>query len=63
MLVGRDKQDPAEEKESGCMDYLLFKPFGFKDIQFTIQKFFGTMLNKKNMASITNEPCAVRLCG
>jgi CheY-like chemotaxis protein len=63
MLVGRDKQDPAEEKESCCMDYLLFKPFGFKDIQFTIQKLFGKMLNKKNMVSITSEPCTVRLCG
>jgi CheY-like chemotaxis protein len=63
MLVGRNKQDPADEKEGCCMDYLLFKPFGFKDIQFTIRKFFGTRLNKKNMVSITNEPCAVRLCG
>jgi len=63
MLVGRDKQDPAEEKESCCMEYLLFKPFGFKDIQFTIRKFFGTWLNKKNMVSITNDPCAVGLCG
>jgi hypothetical protein len=45
------------------MDYLLFKPFGFKDIRLTIQKFFGTWLNKKNMVSIPNEPCAIRLCG
>lgn len=63
MLVGRDKQDRAEEKEGCCMDYLLFKPFGFKDIQFTIRKFIGTWSNKKNVVSITNEPCAVRLCG
>jgi CheY-like chemotaxis protein len=63
MLVGRDKQDRAEEKESCCMDYLLFKPFGFKDIQFTIRKFFGRRLNKKHLVSITNEPYAVGLCG
>ena len=63
MLVGRNKQDPADKKEGCCMDYLLFKPFGFKDIQFTIRKFIGTWSNKKNVVSITNEPCAVRLCG
>jgi len=61
MLVGRDKQDPAEEKESCRIDYLLFKPFGFKDIQFTIRKFLGIWSNKRNVVSITNEPCAVRL--
>jgi DNA-binding response OmpR family regulator len=63
MLVGRDKQDRAEEKESCCMDYLLFKPFGFKDIQFTIRKFFARRLNKKHLVSITKEPYAVGLCG
>ena len=63
MLVGRNKQDPADKKEGCCMDYLLFKPFGFKDIQFTIRKFIGKWSNKKNVVSITNEPCAVRLCG
>jgi CheY-like chemotaxis protein len=63
MLVGRDKQDPAEEKESCCMDYLLFKPFGLKDIQFTIPKFLGIWSNKSNVVSITNEPRAVRLYG
>jgi CheY-like chemotaxis protein len=61
MLVGRDKQDSAEEKESCRIDYLLFKPFGFKDIQFTIRKFLGIWSNKRNVVSITNEPCAVRL--
>ena len=63
MLVGRNKQDPADKKEGCCIDYLLFKPFGFKDIQYTIRKLFGTRLNKKHVVSITNEPCAVRLCG
>ena len=63
MLVGRDKQDRAEEKEGCCIDYLLFKPFGFKDIQFTIRKIFDTWSNKKHVVSITNESCAVRLCG
>jgi CheY-like chemotaxis protein len=63
MLVGRNKQDPADKKQGCCMDHLLFKPFGFKDIQLTIQKFFGTWVTKKHMVSITNEPCAVRLCG
>jgi DNA-binding NtrC family response regulator len=63
MLVGRNKQDPADEKEGCCIDYLLFKPFGFKDIQLTIQKFFGTWLHKKHMVSITNQPCTVHLCG
>ena len=63
MLVGRNKQDPADKKEGCCMDYLLFKPFGFKDIQFTIRKFIGTWSNKKNVVSITNEPRAVRLFG
>ena len=63
MLVGRDKQDPVDKKQGCCIDYLLFKPFGFKDIQFTIRKFFGRRLNKKHLVSITNEPYAVRLCG
>jgi CheY-like chemotaxis protein len=63
MLVGRSTQDPTDKKEGCCMDYLLFKPFGFKDIQFTIRKFFGTWLNKKHMVFIPNEPCAIRLCG
>jgi len=63
MLVGRDKQDRAEEKEGCCIDYLLFKPFGFKDIQFTIRKIFDTWSNNKNVVSIKNEPCAVHLCG
>ena len=63
MLVGRNKQDPADKKEGCCMDYLLFKPFGFKDIQFTIRKCIGLWSNKKNGVSFTNEPCAVRLYG
>jgi DNA-binding NtrC family response regulator len=63
MLVGRNKQDPADKKQGCCIDYLLFKPFAFKDIQFTIRKFFGTWLNRKHVVSITNEPCAVRRCG
>ncbi len=63
MLVGRNKQDPADEKEGCCIDDLLFKPFGFKDIQYSIHKFLGTRLDKKNVLSIANESCAVRLCG
>ena len=63
MLVGRSTQDSEDKEEGCCMDYLLFKPFGFKDIQLTVQKFFGTWLNKNHMVSITNEPCAIRLCG
>ena len=55
MLVGRDRQNPVDKKEGCCMDYLLFKPFGFKDIQFAILKFFGTWLNKNNMESIRLE--------
>ena len=62
MLVGGSTQDQTDQKEGCCMDYLLFKPFGFKDIQFTIRKFFGTWLNKNHMVSIPNEPCEVRLC-
>lgn len=63
MLVGGSTQDPTDKKEGCCMDYLLFKPFGFKDIQFTIRKFFGTWLNKNHMVSIPDEPCEVRLYG
>ena len=63
MLVGQNTQDPADKEEGCCIDYLLFKPFGFKDIKFTIRKFFGTRLDKKQVAYITNEPCAVHLCG
>lgn len=63
MFVGQDKQDTADKKQGCCIDYLLFKPFGFKDIQFTIRKFLGIWSNKKNVVSITNELCAVRLCG
>lgn len=63
MLVGRSTQDPKDKEEGCCMDYLLFKPFGFRDIQLTVQKFFGTWLNKNHMVSITNEPCAIRLFG
>jgi two-component system, NarL family, sensor histidine kinase EvgS len=62
MLVGRNKPDPADKNEGCCIDYLLFKPFAFKDIQFAIRKFFGTWLNKKHMDSIINEPRAVCLC-
>ena len=63
MFVGQDKQDTADKEQGCCIDYLLFKPFGFKDIQFTIRKFLGIWSNKKNVVSITNEPCAVRLYG
>jgi CheY-like chemotaxis protein len=63
MLVGRNKQDSAGEKEGCCIDDLLFKPFGFKDIQYSTHKFLGTRLDKKNVLSIANESYAVRLCG
>ncbi|HUV76533.1 MAG TPA: response regulator [Desulfobacterales bacterium] len=42
MLVGQTREDPPDKKEGCCMDYLLFKPFGLKDIQYTVQKFFMT---------------------
>jgi two-component system sensor histidine kinase EvgS len=63
LMVGRDKQDPSDNKEGCCFDDLLFKPFGFKDIQYTIQKYFGTGLNQKDVVSSENESCGVRLCG
>ena len=63
MLVGRNKQDPPNKKEGCCFDDLLFKPFGFKDIQYTIQKFFGTGLDQKDVVSLENEACAIRLFG
>ena len=63
MLVGRNKQDPPDKKEGCCFDDLLFKPFGFKDIQYTIQKFFGTGLDKQDVISSENKTYAVRLCG
>lgn len=40
MLIGQGKEDPQDKKEGCCIDYLLFKPFGLKDIQYTLQKFF-----------------------
>jgi DNA-binding NtrC family response regulator len=63
MLVGWSTQNPTDKKEGCCMDYLLFKPFEFKDIQFTVRKFLGTWLNKKHTVSIPNEPCAIRQYG
>ena len=62
MLVDHNTQDRADKKEGCCMDYLLFKPFGFKDIQFTILRFFDTRLKKNQMVPLANEPWAVRLC-
>jgi len=62
MLVGRNKKDPSDKKEGCCIDDLLFKPFGLKDIQYTIRKIFGTRLDKKDLVYIANEACAVRLC-
>jgi len=61
MLVGRNKKDPPDKKEGCCIDDLLFKPFGLKDIQYTIRKIFGARLDKKDLVSIANKPCAVRL--
>jgi len=40
MLIGQEKEDPPDKKEGCCIDYLLFKPFGLKDIQYTLQKFY-----------------------
>ena len=63
MLVGRNKQDPPDKKEGCCFDDLLFKPFGFKDAQTTIQKFFSTGLDKQDVVSSENGTCAVCLFG
>ena len=63
MLVGRNKQDPPDKKEGCCIDDLLFKPFGFKDIQFCIQKFFGAGLDQKESVSSENITWAVRQFG
>jgi two-component system NtrC family response regulator len=39
MLIGKGIKDPPDKKEGCCIDYLLFKPFGLIDVQYTLQKF------------------------
>lgn len=54
MLIGQGKEDPPDKKEGCCIDYLLFKPFGLKDIQYTLQKFFMAHSGEEGVDSRCN---------
>jgi len=49
MLIDKNRNNSPDNQEGCCIDYLLFKPFGSKDIQHAIRKFYVVPSREKDV--------------